>query len=106
MQRARRDRHICAEHWWKASSCQGGIRTPQVAGMLLDGRELEFYRYDGEVRPKLDAVRDRLNDVAEAWTREQKDRCLDETEKSFAYSGGLLRTIVQPPDEVAAAPAA
>ncbi len=71
--------------------------------MLLDGRELEFYRYDGEVREKLDAVRDRLNEVAEAWTREEKDRCLNESEKSFAYSGGLLRTIVQPAEAEAAA---
>ena len=51
-------------------------------------------QYDGDFRPKLDAVREELNAVAEGWTREQKDQCLQETEKSFAYSGGLLRTIM------------
>lgn len=67
--------------------------------MLLEGRELEFYRYEGDVREKLDAVRERLNEVAEGWTREQKDRCLAETEESFKYSGGILRTIVVPAGE-------
>lgn len=28
--------------------------------------------------------------VAEGWTREQKDKCLDETEKAFAVRGMLL----------------
>ena len=50
-------------------------------------------QYEGDFKQKLDAVRAQLNAVAEGWTREDKDRCLQETEKSFAYSGGLLRTI-------------
>ncbi|KAK9842217.1 hypothetical protein WJX81_001029 [Elliptochloris bilobata] len=84
-----------------AHTAGGRMIGTKVAGMLLDGRELEFYRYDGEVREKLDAVRERLNEVAEGWSREQKDRCLAETEKSFSYSGGLLRTIVVPAGEEA-----
>ena len=56
-----------------------------------DGRLL--LQYEGDFKEKLNAVREQLNAVAEGWTREDKDRCLQETEKSFAYSGGLLRTI-------------
>ena len=56
----------------------------QIASMLLDKRELEFYKYDGDYKPMLEGVRNTLNDVAESWTREQKDRCLQETEKSFS----------------------
>jgi heme oxygenase len=29
----------------------------------------------------------------QSWSREEKDHCLEETEKSFAYSGALLRHI-------------
>lgn len=50
-------------------------------------------QYEGDFKEKLNGVREQLNAVAEGWTREDKDRCLQETEKSFAYSGGLLRTI-------------
>ena len=56
--------------------------------------EFVFLQYDGDFRTKLDAVREQLNEVAEGWTREQKDHCLQETEKSFKYSGGLLRIIM------------
>ena len=65
----------------------------KVANMILDDYQLAFYKYEGDVRQKLDAVRDELNAVAEEWTREQKDHCLQETQKSFSYSSGILRTI-------------
>ena len=51
--------------------------------MILDGRELEFYKYDGDYKPLLEKVRETLNEVAAGWTREQKDHCLEETEESF-----------------------
>lgn len=51
--------------------------------MLLDNAVLEFYKWDGEVKDMLANVRDNLNEVAESWTREQKDHCLEETQKSF-----------------------
>ena len=28
------------------------------------------------------------------WTREEKDHCLEETEKSFKYSGAILRLLI------------
>ncbi len=45
----------------------------------------------------LDNVREQLNETAEAWSREEKDRCLNETTMSFRYSNGLLMCIAQPP---------
>ena len=55
----------------------------QVASMILDNKTLDFYKYDGDHKPILENVRDRLNKVADNWTREQKDKCLEETEMSF-----------------------
>ena len=49
----------------------------KVANMILDDYQLAFYKYEGDVRQKLDAVRDELNAVAEEWTREQKDQQKD-----------------------------
>jgi heme oxygenase len=37
----------------------------QVAEMILDGRELEFYKWDGELPELLAAVKSNLNKVAE-----------------------------------------
>ena len=33
--------------------------------MILDGKTLEFYQWDGELRGLLDSVRDNLNEIAE-----------------------------------------
>ena len=41
----------------------------------------------------LASVKEKLNAAAEAWSREEKDRCLEETGKSFQLSGKLLRLI-------------
>jgi hypothetical protein len=51
--------------------------------MILDGRTLEFYKYEGDYKPLLENVKDSLNRVAENWSRDQKDQCLEETETSF-----------------------
>ena len=36
-----------------------------------------------------------IDDVAEGWSREEKDVCLEETAKSFEMSGSLLRCIMK-----------
>ena len=53
-------------------------------------------QYNGDHKPMLEGVREQLNETAEGWSREEKDRCLNETQKSFKYSGDLLRCITQP----------
>ncbi|PHU08311.1 Heme oxygenase 1, chloroplastic [Capsicum chinense] len=72
-------RHLCAPHI--------------VAEKILDKKELEFYKWDGDLSQLLQNVRDKLNKVAENWTREEKNHCLEETEKSFKFSGAILRLI-------------
>ncbi len=52
-------------------------------------------QYKGDYKPLLEGVRQQLNETAEGWTREEKDRCLDETQMSFRYSNGLLRCIFE-----------
>lgn len=101
----------------------------QVAEKILNKKELEFYKWDGDLSQLLQNVREKLNKVAEvsflvpfnscifilylfdslnlqtfsfillsfftqSWTREQKDHCLEETEKSFKLSGDILRLIL------------
>ncbi|MFS7934305.1 putative Heme oxygenase (biliverdin-producing) [Helianthus anomalus] len=66
----------------------------QVAAKILNGKELEFYKWDGDLSQLLQNVREKLNRVAENWTRDEKNRCLQETEKSFKFNGEILHLIV------------
>jgi heme oxygenase (biliverdin-producing, ferredoxin) len=78
-----------------AHSAGGRMIGRKVSEMILDGKALEFYewREHGGLDESLMRVRGLLNDVSEAWSREEKDRCLEETGKSFQLSGQLLRLI-------------
>lgn len=77
-----------------AHSAGGRMIGRKVAERILDNKELEFYKWDGDLRQLLQNVREKLNKVAEDWTREEKNHCLEETEKSFKYSGEILRLIL------------
>ncbi|CAN0838660.1 Heme oxygenase 1, chloroplastic [Linum grandiflorum] len=65
-----------------------------VAEKILNSKELEFYKWDGDLSQILQNVREKLNKVAENWTREEKNHCLEETEKSFKHSGEILRLVL------------
>ncbi|KAI9190946.1 hypothetical protein LWI28_001206 [Acer negundo] len=77
-----------------AHSAGGRMIGKKVAEMILDNKDLEFYKWDGDLSQLLQNVRDKLNQVAESWTREEKNHCLEETEKSFKFSGEILRLIL------------
>ncbi|XVF34664.1 hypothetical protein REPUB_Repub18cG0078300 [Reevesia pubescens] len=77
-----------------AHSAGGRMIGKKVAEKILDNKDLEFYKWDGDLSQLLQNVRDKLNKVAESWTRDEKNHCLEETEKSFNYSGEILRLIL------------
>lgn len=77
-----------------AHSAGGRMIGKKVAEMILDKKDLDFYKWDGELPELLQNVREKLNRVAESWTREEKNHCLEETEKSFKFSGDILRLIL------------
>ncbi|AQK61160.1 S-adenosyl-L-methionine-dependent methyltransferase superfamily protein [Zea mays] len=76
-----------------AHTAGGRMIGKKVSEKILNNKELEFYKWEGNVSQLLQNVRNKLNQVASSWSREEKDHCLEETEKSFSYSGGLLRHI-------------
>ncbi|KAL3680858.1 hypothetical protein R1sor_023814 [Riccia sorocarpa] len=77
-----------------AHSAGGRMIGRKVCESVLDGKELEFYKWEGDLQALLSAVKEKLNLVAENWTREEKNHCLEQTELSFKYSGKLLRLII------------
>ena len=56
----------------------------------------------------LPGLRKEIDNLANTWSREQKDKCLAETANSFRYGGALLQHISMPDAaaKAAAAPAA
>lgn len=76
-----------------AHSAGGRMIGKKISSMVLDDAELQFYKYDGDLKDHLDKVRDTLNEVAEKWTDSQKEHCLKETSESFKYSGAVMRSI-------------
>lgn len=87
---------IC--HYYNVSlahTAGGRMIGKKVAENVLDGRfdDLAFYRYEGSLQEKVDGFKHTVNQVAEKWTRKQKDRCLEETERSFKLAGSLLQTL-------------
>ncbi|KAG9450406.1 hypothetical protein H6P81_010371 [Aristolochia fimbriata] len=77
-----------------AHTAGGRMIGKKVAQKILDNKELEFYKWEGDLSQLLQNVREKLNKVAENWSREEKNHCLEETEKSFKYSGQILRLIL------------
>ncbi|MFS7934307.1 putative Heme oxygenase (biliverdin-producing) [Helianthus anomalus] len=77
-----------------AHTAGGRMIGKKVAAKILNGKELEFYKWDGDLSQLLQNVREKLNRVAENWTRDEKNRCLQETEKSFKFNGKILHLIV------------
>lgn len=77
-----------------AHTAGGRMIGRKVAEKILNCKELEFYKWDGDLSQLLQNVRDKLNKVAEGWSREEKNHCLEETEKSFKLSGEILRLIL------------
>jgi hypothetical protein len=59
----------------------------QLSAQLLDGAQLKFYQYEGDMNELLDGVRTHINQLAESWTPEQKKHCLAETASSFQVGG-------------------
>eukprot|EP00775_Hariotina_reticulata_P008943 gene8943-9120_t len=70
-------------NYYFAHTAGGRMIGNKLAEMLLGGKELQFYQYQGDMNGMMDGVRANLNELAETWTREQKDHCLQETADAF-----------------------
>ncbi|KAI3908054.1 hypothetical protein MKW98_003699 [Papaver atlanticum] len=73
----------------------GRMLGKRASEKILEKKELEFYKWNnGELSELLQNARERLNKVAQSWSREEKDRCLEETEISFKYSEDIMKLII------------
>ncbi|KAL5705792.1 heme oxygenase (biliverdin-producing, ferredoxin) [Ranunculus cassubicifolius] len=72
----------------------GQVISKKVSEKILEGRELEFCKWEKNEQELLKDVRDKLNQLGEHWTRDDKNKCLRETSKSFRFLGQIVRLII------------
>lgn len=82
-------------NFYFAHTAGGRMIGKKVSEMLLGGKALAFYEYEGDVNSLLDGVRASLNELAQGWSSEQKERCLKETADAFTYSGSLMKCMTE-----------
>lgn len=82
-------------NFYFAHTAGGRMIGKKVSEVALDGWMGEFYKWEGDVRKLLDAVRNSLNMMADDWSQEEKQACLEETPTTFKDSGSLLQLISQ-----------
>ncbi|KAM1967421.1 hypothetical protein ACFX15_042482 [Malus domestica] len=68
-----------------------------ISEKLLEGMELGFYTWEGDVQELLKGVREKLNKLGEHWTGDDKNKCFKEITKSFRYLGQIVRLIILEP---------
>lgn len=80
-------------NFYFAHTAGGRMIGAQLSKMCLDMWMGDFYKWDGEVSDLVNGVRGRINDFTAGWSRADKDVCLRETPRTFAFSGQLLKQL-------------
>lgn len=76
-------------NYYFAHTAGGRMIGKQMAALLLDKKTLEFYKWDGDLNEIKGKVRQSIEDLANTWTREQKDMCVEATMDAFRGGGGI-----------------
>ncbi|KAL6593711.1 hypothetical protein ACP70R_048612 [Stipagrostis hirtigluma subsp. patula] len=73
----------------------GGVAIGnKISTKILEGRELEFYKWNADVELLLKDAREKLNELSKHWTRKDRNLCLKEAAKCFQYLGKMVRLII------------
>uniref|UniRef100_A0A0E0D1Q4 Uncharacterized protein n=1 Tax=Oryza meridionalis TaxID=40149 RepID=A0A0E0D1Q4_9ORYZ len=63
--------------------------STDISKKILEGRELEFYKWDSDVELLLKDTREKLNELSKHWSRKDRNLCLKEAAKCFQYLGRI-----------------
>lgn len=73
----------------------GGVTIGnKICEKILEGRDLEFYKWDTDAELLLKDAREKLNELSKHWTRKDRNLCLKEAAKCFQYLGKMVRLII------------
>jgi len=77
-------------NFYFAHTAGGRMIGGRLSSVLLGGKTLGFYQWEGDVKELLGGCAATIDAKAKQWSREQKDACLQETESAFKFGGSLL----------------
>lgn len=83
-----------------AHTAGGRMIGKKYSDMFFDGKVLNFYQWEGEVKDHMKATVAKVDELANTWNDEEKKACLDETAMSFRYSGALMVYLRPPSPEL------
>ncbi|XP_055836033.1 probable inactive heme oxygenase 2, chloroplastic [Solanum dulcamara] len=72
----------------------GQVIAKKAFERLLEEKELEFYKWEGDEEKLLRDVRESFNMLAKHWSRDDKNKCLREVTKAFRFMGQIVRLII------------
>ncbi|MCD9640971.1 putative inactive heme oxygenase 2, chloroplastic [Datura stramonium] len=72
----------------------GQVIAKKAFEKLLEEKELEFYKWEGDEEKLLRGVRESFNMLAKHWSRDDKNKCLREVTKAFRFMGQIVRLII------------
>ncbi|CAM0873523.1 unnamed protein product [Alopecurus aequalis] len=77
------------------SHTTGGLEIgKKICDKILEGRVLEFYKWDTDAELLLKDAREKLNELSKHWSRKDRNLCLKEAAKCFQYMGRIVRLII------------
>lgn len=83
-----------------AHTAGGRMIGKKYSDLFFDGKVLNFYKWEGEVKDHMKATVAKVDELANTWSAEEKQACLDETAMSFRYSGALMVYLRPPSPEL------
>ncbi|KAK6792809.1 hypothetical protein RDI58_011890 [Solanum bulbocastanum] len=72
----------------------GQVIAKKAFERLLEEKELEFYKWEGDEEKLLQDVRESFNMLAKHWSRDDKNKSLREVTKAFRFMGQIVRLII------------
>ena len=60
-----------------------------MSALLLNKKTLEFYKWDGDLNAIKATVKESIEDMAAAWSSDERRECVDATPDTFRYAGAI-----------------
>lgn len=76
-------------NYYFAHTAGGRMIGKKMSALLLEGRTLEFYKWDGDLNQIKQQVKNNIEEIARSWSDTQQEACVGATASAFRGGGGL-----------------
>lgn len=76
-------------NFYFAHTAGGRMIGKQMSKLLLDGRTLDFYKWEGDLNTIKSRVKDSIEAMSALWSDAEKQECVGATRAAFTGGGGI-----------------